>query len=273
MSNLDYDRIVIGATMLGVGLALARPQRTLLVEASAGAGTDFVTAMRAGTGVAGWQAPVAGGLAASLHQELLERNILDPATGGLHLPAVGPVLCRRLQAAAVETLFLTDVLSVQAAPGEGARIELAHKTGRQTLTAREIIDTTARPHAAKGPLRVGLRRRAIAAALNRRDAAAPGPATLGCAIPGTDALWSPGCFAAEAWLEVPIAAAADWAAARQALHSFWLSRPALLAGWDLASIAAELIEVPVAATPATTCRWLPSAAHPNLLAAFAAGTV
>ena len=259
----EYETLVIGATCAGLAAALARPEETLLVEPSAGIGWEFVAAIRPGTG---WEdAGGSGEGAEGLRRELIDRNILHQ--GRVHLPAIAPVLFKRLYDSGAHYLFLTDVLDV-AAGGGGYEVVLFGRSGSRKVRVRRILDTTS-GLVSRPARRVEVTYRGIHAILSG--------SVRGAQSEGSRAAWQyrtvPGRFPSEAYLMLPLNGDDDdWPRARARLHDFWTDRPGELLGADLATVATRLAEKPVPAdVPERGWRHLPSASYDNPLQAFAAG--
>ncbi len=258
----EYARLIVGATCAGLGQALAQPAGTLLVEASACVGWEFIEAMNPGTE---WeQSEGLCDLATDLRQELLRRNILHE--GRVHLPALAPVLFQRLRDSGAAYLFLTDIIEVKP-EGDGFAVTLFNQGGRREVTVKRLLDTTT--HLATRPDEtVALQSKHIHATLHYRGAAKT-PET----VPASTAEFTfiPGRFPREAFLSLALPLAADWPQARAALHRFWLERPTAFADWELASVATRLAEVPVKVESPADWSVLQSAGFVNPLRAFSAG--
>lgn len=257
-----YGRLIVGATFAGLGDLLARPGDALLVESTATVGWEFIEAYRPGVD---WERTAGLNEAASdLRRELVERNILE--ADRVHLPALSPVLHQRLDRSGADYLFLTDVLAVEPG-GSGYDVTLATRSGLKTVSVRRILDTTTHLLTRPGQ-EVIIESKRIGANLNLRQ----GEPFDGRPVYGDRFALTPGRFGSEAFLSLALPVEATWTAAREALHRFWLARPAPLGGWDLASVATRLDETPVRAElRAENWLHLPSTAHDNPLRAFAAG--
>jgi len=260
--RMEYETVVVGATCAGLGYALSHPDGTLLVESSSSVGGEFIEAMDPGVG---WGAPAGlGPEAESLRDELVTRNILDGDR--LHLPAVAAVLFARLKESRVAYRFWTDILATRE-QGSGFELTLFDTGGRSTIRASRILDTTTRAVSLVGEP-TGLDRKAIGATLSCPNPPDEFPASgseAACAL-------HRGRFPGEAFLVLDLPLEADWPAARRRLHGFWLSRPAALRDWHLASVGARLIERPAwRESPSERWTLLPSARFENLLAAYDAG--
>ncbi len=259
----EYEQLVIGATCAGLAGALARPEGTLLVEPSASIGWEFVEAIRPGTG---WEdADQSGKEAEGLRRELIDRNILHQ--GRVHLPAIAPVLFKRLYDSSVHYLFLTDVLEV--VPGAGGyEVALFGRSGLTKVRVRRILDTT-NGLVSRPAQQVEVTYRGIHAILNGSMREAQSERSRA----GSQYRTVPGRFPSEVYLMLPLSNDDDdWPRARVRLHDFWTDRPAELLGADLATVAMRLAEKPVPADVRERgWRHLPSASFDNPLQAFAAG--
>jgi hypothetical protein len=257
----SYDQLIVGATCAGLGNLLAQPGESLLVEASSSLGLAFIEAFRPGSG---WDADDGlDDLARDVRRELIERNVLKD--GRVHLPAVGAVLFDRLHKSGADYLFLTDVCEVKAT-GDGYEIRLSNRSGESTVSVKRILDTTT-CLLSKPEIDIPLKSKRVNANLKPSGEDVPALPASGDGFTLTAGRWDSEVFLS---LELPLDA--DWPQARQALHRFWMARPDTLKGWDLASVATQLVEIPEKAiSPSENWRHLPSAIFENPLAALAAG--
>lgn len=258
----QYKQLIVGATFAGLGNLLCDPEDALLVESSTAVGWEFIEAFQPGED---WERT--GGLdplTEDLRRELVERNILDEAR--VHLPAIAPVLFRRLDRSGADYLFQTDILEVEPC-ADGYRVTLGTRSGVRRLDVERIVDTTT-CFLSDPDREVTLERKGIGANLNLRR----GETCKREPIHTRRYALIPGRFTREAFLTLSLPVETEWAGAREALHRFWLDRPEALSAWDLVAVGTRLAEKPVHAAPAAA-RWLhlPSALYPNPLRAFAAG--
>ncbi len=148
MDNTVYGYVVYGATVAGCAAALslaARGQRVLLIEPGGVIGCDYVSAYRGdGRGFFCRPATAAG---EDFKDELCRRGALNEH--GEHLPAVAPVLCRRLCESTVVTLCRAriadgDLAALSGASGgEPIGFSVFTTGGWLTLSACRFIDMRA----------------------------------------------------------------------------------------------------------------------------------
>ncbi|MGI2296341.1 hypothetical protein [Paenibacillus sp. GXUN7292] len=260
-----YNTLICGATFSGVGALLASPDNALIVERTAMVGGEYIEAINPGQ---------PGSLSLSTHfgrninEELVARNLIEPAGGPLHLPALHPVLCRKLLDAQASILLLTEIVAVK--PHErGYEVTICNAAGWQVFTVSNILDTTSRRATCPGE-----RLESVARSLNAYILANdPELALPSLEHPSVELVQ--GRFASEHILKWRIAPEEDWLAARDALVRFWASRPASLQPWTIAATATELeYRVPVGARQLGECwHWLPSAGYDHPLLAMEHGFV
>lgn len=120
MKDTVYDYTVYGATVSGCAAALvlaAAGVRVLLIEPGGVIGCDFVSAYRS-DGRGFFHTPVTAE-GADFKAELCRRQIICEA--GEHLPAISPVLCRRLCESTVTPLCRARISPCELAAVSGAR--------------------------------------------------------------------------------------------------------------------------------------------------------
>lgn len=265
MQTIDgpYRQIVVGSTFAGLGALLSsRPGDSVLIESTATVGWEFIEAFDPARGWEDVGELNAGAL--ELRDELIARNILHD--GRVHLPAIAPVLFKRLDTSGADYLFLTDILEVNAQSG-GFEMVLSTRSGVRRIRAERIVDTTS-GFLSRPDIAPRIERKLIGANLNLRE----GGSFDGKSVRGKGWSLTPGRFASEAFLAVELPVESEWTGAREALHGFWADRPAPLAAWDLVSVATRLAVQPIPVETGDS-NWIhvPSAAHTNPLLAFAAG--
>jgi hypothetical protein len=256
MSFSEQDQwVVLGATLTAFGLAASRPG-VVIVESTAGPASEFAGAFYPGDGSAA--APVST-QARELEAELTGLNILD--SGRYHVAALVPVLMRRILNHHLNVSFWTDLIGFEPGADGTKEVVIINASGRRTIRAARIIDTTAESHPCIAPRRWTEKR--LWANLHGR--------TLGPAV--GDVLWQPGRFASEQYFGVRLDPRSDWPEARGALLKAWQNRPAFLADTRIAALATEFqytFATPQV-SPAPGITHVPSAAFPTPLAAFDAG--
>ena len=133
-----YTTLICGATFGGIGALLASPDDTLMVERTAMVGGEFIEAINPGRQ---GSLHFSTSFGRRINEELVARNLIEPAGGAIHLPALHPVLCRKLLDASASILLLTEVISIK--PHErGYEVTICNAAGWQVFTASNILDTT-----------------------------------------------------------------------------------------------------------------------------------
>jgi hypothetical protein len=265
-----YPLLVCGATFAGLGAALAANMPTLVVERSAGVGQEFIETFNPGAVDAKLAGLQLSPFEQSLHAELVERSLMEPGGGPVHLPGVHAVLCKRIQDADLKVLFLTEIVEVKTS-GEGFEVTLYNVSGFQTIRVDQIIDTTSRrfsqPDRLYAP--VGGKRLSahLSAALSEQEA-------MPIVQPVDEqAQIVQGRFPSERILAFTVDAGADWPAARHSLQEYWRARPDSLAPWTIAAVASTFgLDVPQGPQRlAAHWTWLPSENSLHPLEAFNQG--
>ena len=254
--------MLVGATMAALGAALESPAEVTVIERSAAPAPEFAGAFYPGEcrGNEG----TCPDKCADLRRELTERNVL--ADGRYHVPALVPVLFRRIKEAELHCLFWTDIVDIKpSANGDGYAVSFFNASGLQCGEFKRIVDTTAVPRGWEAPRRWSEKR--IWAIL---QGSAPAEAED---VEREGILFRPGRFESESYFGVELKAEDDWPVARRILIDAWRSRPPQLADTRIASIATEFQYCspaePAEVGPGLT--HLPSAGFPDPLEAFGAG--
>ncbi|AIQ58728.1 hypothetical protein [Paenibacillus borealis] len=222
-----YKTLICGATLSGIGAALAAPESALVVERSAAVGQEFIESFNPGRN---GDAPSLSGFGYSFAAELRQRNLTGPAIAPVHLPGLHPVLCRRLLDARVHVLLLTEILQIRQ-HSSGFEVELYNASGIRTVTAGRILDTTT-SRVSRPADRFQPDKRSLNAYIHTDIAGQGLPAA---SDPGVELVQ--GRFSAEHIIKWTLEADDDWPAARKGLLSYWHNRPSVLLPWTIAAIA------------------------------------
>lgn len=132
------NTLIIGASAAALGMAARLGGDCLVIERGWSACREFADAMRAD------RVDMAAALtpyAASVRDELLARNILSE-DGRLHVLALGGVIAKRFLETGCGLLLGTSVLGVKPADGGFDVTVFEGQTGRSTIRAAHVIDTT-----------------------------------------------------------------------------------------------------------------------------------
>ncbi|WP_028548046.1 hypothetical protein [Paenibacillus sp. UNC451MF] len=264
-----YQLLVCGATFAGLGAAIAAKLPVIVVERSAGVGQEFIETFNPGSFEAMKDLPFSP-LEQSLHTELIERSLMEPGGGPVHLPGVHSVLCKRIQDTGLKVLFLTEIIEVKAT-GEGFEVTLYNVSGFQTIRVDRILDTTSRRFSQPDQSYAPVNRKIIRAHLS---GGVSGNETTSNVQPlDEQAQILPGRFPSERILALTVDAGTDWPAARHSLQEYWRARPASLALWTIAAVASTFgLQVPQGPIElAAQWIWLPSESSPHPLQAFRQG--
>ncbi|TMV45027.1 hypothetical protein FE783_30620 [Paenibacillus mesophilus] len=263
MTTLQHcPLLVCGATLAGIGAALAAGGEVLIVERSSTVGHEFIEAFNPGLTTADY---VLSAFGERFRSELAERNLIGD-NGIVHLPGLAPVLCRHLDLAQhIGVLFMTEIVEVKAL-ASGYEVVLYNVSGFRTVIADRILDTTtcrlsdtANPHSSE--------RLTLNAYLH-------GPANVPVSQPDDrSAIIAQGRFEEEHILKWRVPADCDWPKARQGLHDYWRLRPQQLSAWTIAAVAGVIeSRVPPGPHPLSArWTWLPSAGFDSPLQALDQG--
>ena len=258
---LQANRLVIGGTVLGCGLAMADPAGALLVERGMVLGYDYSAALHE---PACPEATTPTGR--ELADAMVEWGLLHD--GRVHLPPVADLLAARLHERNCRVLLYTEVLKIEAHNDGGWVVTLWNRDGMSTVAAEQIVDTTSEGvgHAlAQGvPLR-----KSFCGAMVATVSGAPAPESIEperwCCLRGA--------LPDELILKVALPEDAGWPQARQALHDTWaeVRGRGLARSWQLGAeagaIAHEYI-APINRAVGPSWRWRPSASYGSLMAAY-----
>lgn len=254
--------LVIGATLAGIGLAYADKERTLIVERTAGPGSEYIPCFHPGDPVR--EAVSEAGRA--LREELVRRNLLSD-DGRLHLGALAPVLMNRIATDGLRVRFLTEIVNVEAEPTGDYLVTLFDASGLWHIRAHHIVDTTS-TRLSSPKLRPVAASKTINAMLHHVDT----QAALPVAGDGMAEVLQ-GRFPGEVILKLRVETADDMPAARNKLHRYWAGRGETFGDWTL-GIVADTMEVHTAKGPHAVGErhiGLPSCAYGNALQSFEAG--
>lgn len=260
-----YTTLICGATFSGVGALLASPDNVLMVERTAMVGGEYVEAINPGRS---GNVPFRTSFGRSMNEELITRNLIAPAGGPLHLPALHPLLCQKLLGVQASVLLLTEIIAIKPHM-RGYEVTVCNAAGWQVITASNIIDTTSRQVSSPGG-----RSMSIAKSLNAYILANDDQLSLPTfEHPRVELVQ--GRFVSEHILKWRIEPDEDWLAARSSLVQFWASRPASLQPWTIAATATEFeYDAPDGAMRLDEhWSWLPSVGYDHPLLAMEHGFI
>ncbi|TBL73922.1 hypothetical protein [Paenibacillus thalictri] len=280
----SLEMLIVGATFAGIGASLSMDRSFAIVERTTLVGHEFINSYRTGSD---WKSVPEFPPTLELQKEFEEKRLLT-LEGRVHLGGMAPIVFKQLlqSGKSGSVRFMTEVVGI-ARRADGYDVTLFDAGGIRTVWTNRIVDTTSDCRSLPG--RFPVKEKAVCAVLHNTNASVNAEANAATSIvtgfnagaekPGlsipkefADRI-SPGAFASEAYLRLPIAPEADWAEARHTLNRFWADRPAELQDWTIAAVADEF-----AAVPARSCEeldngwlWMPSAAFENPLSAMDAG--
>lgn len=213
---MSLERIgtaVLGATFLGVGYALTHGD-CLLIEPTAGLGTDYVACMR--------RAVVRENSAVSetgkrLYREIVRRGLVDQ-NGLCHVFPTAGILAGMLLEKNVPTLLDTVPTAIEKT-ADGFSVEAYGPDGRHTFFCERVLDTTpfgalCGDEAACGGAAAVLSEKCLCASLVTGGENAIDLAT-------DEYVVESGRFAGEGYLRVKLPFDASYSQARERLHTLW----------------------------------------------------
>ena len=253
---------VYGATMTALGISMSFRDKVIVVEKSGLLAREFVDSFNPGSG---WGKKLLSREADDLRAELGARNILSEVSR-IHLPAVAPVLFKKIKDEKLNFLFMTIVTGIRDI-GTGYEITLYNNSGFSRLTAGMIIDTTSLCEIAPSGTKK-IKSKSINAVLS--------PADTNKGFPKTDnplVEFIQGRFEDEVYLKYRLEVKDDWITARDKLHSFWITRSRALKDWNMSAAASSFAIKADAGPEEIRKNWFrnPSSAYGNLLEAYEAG--
>ena len=265
MSIPEYDLLVCGATLSGLGAAAAAREagrKVIVVERMALTGNEFIEAFNPGSE----RTEPKTEFGIRFRDELAKRGLIGD-NGLIHLPALHPVLCLLIDSQSLKVRFLTEIVDV-AKQGDTHEVLLHDSSGFQRINAKEILDTTSLRLSTPGRL-FQPKRKWINSYLHSPSVGvepAPAPFDESISVCG-------GRFPSEVILKLEIPPGGSWQEARRRLYQLWKNRPEEWKSWTIAATASAFEnEIPFASEAISdTWFWLPSESYPNPLAAIDEG--
>ena len=252
-----YKRIILGATVAGIGAAAKAPEDCIVLEESIGVGYEYINSYKIG---GGWEYTTD----TILKKELVHRKLLSH-NHEIYLPPVAFVLYNLLQKSNINVLFLTKLADIRKS-GNGYCLEIYNANGFSTIYADEILDTTygriSLPDRAIAPKQIYLN-----GLLNRKNECQEK------IIPWSDKVRFKEVDGRNELVFSIKIESYDWCDARKKIHNEWKSNFDKAEGWTLSYVATEF-DVCFESTVAeqdNNIVWLPSCQHKNLLDAWQVG--
>ncbi|NQX60827.1 hypothetical protein [Paenibacillus qinlingensis] len=258
-NNRYYPTIILGATFAGLGASYACGKEALLIERSDLVGYEFINSYNLGEA---WHATLLSEEGAKLKNELMERGILSEE-GRVHIPAIAPVLYKKIGCDSLPILLHTDVADIRQS-GAGYEVTIYNASGFSSYRTDRIIDT--RPEYAPAHM---IKSKCLNAMLNCGEDD-PEPS----AGAESHLLLTKGKLKGEIVVKVPLEVEDDWPTARHRLHQLWAGRPKQWESWTISSVAGFFeLQIELETSNEIEPNWfsLPSAAYRNPLEAFEAG--
>jgi hypothetical protein len=245
--------LIIGASMLGLGLAFNKGKDAVTLEYSSGVGNEYIRSFKLGNKP--YQAASSKGL--DIQHECLVRNAMS-TEGRLHLPGLMHVLVNQLSIAKLDVRLLTSVVEVKKHKDQ-FEVLVHDASGLRTIITDQLIDTT--PGCVTKPGQFSPSSKSLNMMIHGWSQ--PNDSADGYAI-------KRGRFASEVILEYPLNLEENWMVARNKLFQFWLNRPEALRACSFITHADEF-DMEYEASHHNLephWDWLPSAFYDNPLEAF-----
>ncbi len=203
------ERIIVGGSFRGCGLAAGR-SGTLLLEESNQLGSDFVFGFNPGSV---WRGDGLHPLAEVFRKSCVDSVVLDES-GRVQVGSLASSIAAWSLENGVEAELLSKVVERR-----DSSLLVMNPSGLVEFEAKEIIDARPKPGTRK-----------LLTALLRRPAGAPHD------FDSPPFKIVPGRFDDEAYLLMELDVSTTWSLARAAFHKAWASRPESLRDWRLVLI-------------------------------------
>ncbi|AEI40376.1 hypothetical protein [Paenibacillus mucilaginosus] len=251
--------LIIGASMLGLGLASSKGGDAVVLESGNSVGSEFIRSFKLSRP---WIPAEEASPSREIREELTKRNIMS-GEGSIHLPGLMPVMIKHIKEHDLQVRMQSSVVNVSMR--EGKFVVLYYDaSGLRTITADKLVDTSIPCSTKPECLRVK------AKSLNVMIMGLPEGSDF-VAAEGYEI--RRGRFDSETILRFPLDPNEDWISARSRLFQFWLNRPLSLKPYAFVTHAEEFdMEYEEARQQiAPGWEWLPSAFYANPLEAFDQG--
>jgi hypothetical protein len=277
VSQYEYiPTLIIGASMLGLGIAFNRGKSAATLEYSGGLGNEFIRSFK----IAGKPYRAASPKGLEIQDDCLVRNVMS-TEGRLHLPGLMHVLVNQISQAKLDVRLLTSVVEVKQHKDQ-LEVLVHDASGLRTILTDQLIDTTPSCVTKPGqfsPLSKSLNLMIHGWAQQQQEGLErqqpwppqqPDPSSLQPSDSAAGYAIKHGRFTPEVILEYPIDVQDDWMTARNKLFQFWLNRPEALQQCSFVTHADEF-DMEYKASHHNLephWDWLPSAFYDNPLEAF-----
>lgn len=135
--QVHYDTAVLGATFLGIGVALGS-KNCVIIERGGLLGAEFVNSYK----VCHWgNAEVQTDLGNTFYEDMIKRRLLSEQ-GDVYSAPAAYIVSSYLKKQPVDIMLRTEVVQIQKQDG-GFCITLYHTGGFESIFVKRIIDTTA----------------------------------------------------------------------------------------------------------------------------------
>lgn len=218
---MNYDLVILGATLTGLGAAYSYGGNILVIERLAQVGYEYANSFNTGID---WNDITLSAYGADFKKDLVERGILS-ADGKAHIPALQPVLFNMIKCDKLPVLLMTEVVSINYLENH-FNIVISNNSGISQITAKMILDTT------QGILaKQNIISKSINAVLYSSISEQPPYAY------DENSTIVEGKLFGEYILKLKLSPNDDWIVARKKLHDYWSSRPKELNPWTIVAVA------------------------------------
>jgi hypothetical protein len=213
MKQGEYkSTVIIGASMLGIGIATCLDKDSVVIEPSNGVGNEFIRSFKIPKKS---YTPVTG-IGKQLQQELIQRNVMDDE-GMLHLQGIMPVLMKYITEKKLDVRMQTNIVKVEHSDGKFL-VHCYDASGFKVFITDRVVDTTI--SCASKPERFIAKGKRLNMMISRL----PNKDQDNCEK-SLDYTIQQGRFASEIFLKYSLDLNDDWIKARNKLFQFWLNRP------------------------------------------------
>ncbi|ANE45690.1 hypothetical protein SY83_04555 [Paenibacillus swuensis] len=260
MQQVDHvPNLIIGASMLGLGLASAKGAEAVVLESGNSVGSEFIRSFKMNRP---WISAEKSSTSREIREELMLRNIMSEE-GSLHLPGLMPVMIKHIKEHRLQVRMQSSIVDVSRQEGK-FKVLYYDASGLRSITTDTLVDTSIPCSTKPECLRVKAKSLNVMIKGKTKDLDA-------AEIEGYET--RRGRFDSEIFLRFPLDPHEDWISARNRLFQFWLNRPLSLQPYAFVTHAEEFdIEYEDSCQQiAPGWEWLPSAYYASPLEAFDQG--
>lgn len=256
----QVSTLIVGASMLGIGLAARMGRQAVVLESSNGVGNEFVRSFKLSD--LPYTPSSESGMV--LMEELYQRGAMDDR-GRVHLPAVMPIVIKFITDRKLEVRMQTHVVDVTRRGGQYA-VTCHDASGWRHFMAERLVDTSM--CCVTNPERGKIKDKSLNMMLLGLPKSEELSAENACEYSLVQ-----GRFPAETVLKFPVGPQDGWTEARNKLFQFWLNRPGAYRSCRFLTHADEFDRSYEAAIERIEqgWEWRPSAYYAHVLEAFDQG--